>query len=164
MQEAVPGNHERGEANTPSRPREGDGPQRVPTSLSTAEIDGSSSADDSWNTLSVDEAQRRPPPVAELIRLTAPDEGSVYTLFEGNNQVGTRGDAEVLLTDRTISNPHALILCQPRHDGYGYEINDQRSKNGTFVDEKRVQRSDLKDGSKIRFANVEFRLKTLRRN
>ena len=54
----------------------------------------------------------------------------------------------------TVSRQHAIIRC---HNGYEYQIMDLGSRNGTFVDDKRVVMPvTLQSGSRIRIANNEM--------
>ena len=54
----------------------------------------------------------------------------------------------------TVSRQHAIIRC---HNGYEYQIMDLGSRNGTYVDDKRVVMPvTLQSGSRIRIANNEM--------
>ena len=54
----------------------------------------------------------------------------------------------------TVSRQHAIIRC---HNGYEYQIMDLGSRNGTYVDNKRVVMPvTLHSGSRIRIANNEL--------
>ena len=54
----------------------------------------------------------------------------------------------------TVSRQHAIIRC---HNGFEYQIMDLGSRNGTFVDDKRVVMPvTLHTGARIRIANNEM--------
>ncbi|HME38788.1 MAG TPA: FHA domain-containing protein [Steroidobacteraceae bacterium] len=86
-------------------------------------------------------------------------EGELFPLFEGKNLIGSGGTAadrrcDVRITkDSTLSREHALIRCL----GDGYEIFDQKSENGTFMDDEPVpvhgmplpDRSRIKTGATV---------------
>jgi len=59
-----------------------------------------------------------------------------HSLCEGENLVGRADDCRVIIAAPTISRRHAVITIQ---DGACW-ISDQDSKNGTFVDGKRIGR------------------------
>ena len=59
-----------------------------------------------------------------------------YSLCEGENLVGRADDCRVIIAAPTISRRHAVITIQ---DGSCW-ISDHDSKNGTFVDGKRIGR------------------------
>lgn len=77
--------------------------------------------------------------------------GEKIVLVEGDNLVGRSPDAAVLVDRPSISRRHAMI----RIAGRRAQVEDLQSKNGTFVDEVRVQDScDLRDGAIIRFGSI----------
>ena len=54
----------------------------------------------------------------------------------------------------TVSRQHAIVRC---HNGYEYQLMDLGSRNGTYVDDKRVVMPiTLQNGAKIRIANNEL--------
>ena len=54
----------------------------------------------------------------------------------------------------TVSRQHAIVRC---HNGYEYQLMDLGSRNGTYVDDKRVVMPvTLQSGAKIRIANNEL--------
>jgi pSer/pThr/pTyr-binding forkhead associated (FHA) protein len=119
-------------------------------------------APDDWQTLPLGPGADSPrPAVAELVRLTAPGEGSTYPLYAGDNQIGTKGAQDVRLDDQTISNPHALIICHDRESREPARIIDLKSRNGTFVGGERVSRAELNEDCLIRLADIEFRFRRL---
>jgi pSer/pThr/pTyr-binding forkhead associated (FHA) protein len=80
-------------------------------------------------------------------------EGQLFPLYEGKNLIGSgrAGDrrCDVLIsTDQTLSREHALIRCL----GDGYEIFDQKSENGTYMNDERVpvHGMPLEDGAQIK--------------
>ena len=77
--------------------------------------------------------------------------GERIVLVEGDNLVGRSPDAVVLVDRPSISRRHAMI----RVAGHRARVQDLQSKNGTFVDEVRVQDSyDLRDSAIIRFGSI----------
>jgi len=77
--------------------------------------------------------------------------GATALLREGDNLVGRAPDAAVVVDLPSISRRHAVI----RVDGQRAEIVDLHSKNGTFVEDKRVADvCELSDNATIRFGSV----------
>ena len=61
-------------------------------------------------------------------------EERLYLLHEGENSVGRELDADVLLTNESVSRRHAVLTLV---DGTIW-VEDRGSKNGTYVDGRRV--------------------------
>lgn len=62
-------------------------------------------------------------------------EGQVFPVYEGRNYIGSEADCEICLTtDRQLSGRHAAIFFR----GGSFEIADEKSMNGTFVNNKNV--------------------------
>lgn len=72
--------------------------------------------------------------------------GQEFALTEGDNLVGRDPDAHVFIDHPSVSRRHALIRIGPRQ----VLIEDLRSRNGTFVDGRRIDaRTELQQGSVI---------------
>lgn len=62
-------------------------------------------------------------------------EGQVFPVYEGRNYIGSESDCEICVTtDRQLSSRHAAIFFR----GGSFEISDEKSMNGTFVNNKNV--------------------------
>jgi pSer/pThr/pTyr-binding forkhead associated (FHA) protein len=98
-----------------------------------------------------------PVSVEELIRLVSvTDETRVSPLHSGTNSVG-REDADVLLTDATVSRKHATIFV----DGEKVTVTDIGSTNGTTVNSIRLAPNEsrvLKPNDEIAFGRIAMRL------
>lgn len=73
--------------------------------------------------------------------------------------IGRKGgaDVDVEIGDRLLSRLHATIECGPQ--GQTYFINDHDSRNGSFVDGKRIKgRRRLRDGAIVRLGVSVFEL------
>jgi len=72
-------------------------------------------------------------------------------------------DAEICfqLDSQEVSRNHALIRRYSRLGGLliGYEVIDLNSKNGTGVNGKKKQRSDLEPGMRVTFGDIEFEVR-----
>lgn len=65
--------------------------------------------------------------------------------------IGRSGDQEIVLKEAFASRRHATII---RQNGE-YEIVDQNSSHGTYLNGKRVERAKLRSGDKLQFGSME---------
>ncbi len=85
--------------------------------------------------------------------LQGPDKGQRFRLKDGQSIVIGRASADTPLTDYTVSRKHAEV----RSKGRGWELSDLRSANGTYLNDKRLERATrLKDGDQIRLGGTLF--------
>ena len=82
-----------------------------------------------------------------LTVLKGPQVGVRISLSEGTSplMVGRSPKCEVFLNDMTVSRRHAMIEATPS----GWQITDQNSFNGIWINNKSVTSSILKDGDII---------------
>lgn len=90
------------------------------------------------------------------VRLIRRQDGTVYQIGKERTVIGSGAMADVCIChNNAISRSHVTILCI----GGSYYIEDNQSKNGTFINERRLQagvREPLYDGMILRFANEDF--------
>ena len=72
--------------------------------------------------------------------------GARYLLDTDVTTVGRHPEADIFFDDVTVSRRHAEVT----RTGSTFEIIDQRSLNGTYVNGERVDRSALVDGTELR--------------
>jgi diguanylate cyclase (GGDEF)-like protein len=85
---------------------------------------------------------------------TGPTMGCRYPLSDHPLVIGRGDDADIRLTDHSVSRKHALI--EPASEGY--YVSDQRSTNGTFVNDKALDEPRLlMDGDYLRVGNCLYR-------
>ncbi len=60
--------------------------------------------------------------------------------------IGRSPDCDIFLDDVTVSRRHAVIL---RNADSSYTIEDQSSLNGTFVNRRRIDSAQLRDGDEV---------------
>ncbi len=91
------------------------------------------------------------------LRILAEDGGTVrrVPLGAGEHAVGSASGSAVLLTDSGVSRRHARIEVLP--DG-GAVIEDAGSKNGTFLDGRRIRRAAVAGPALVSFGPVRCRL------
>ncbi|MEX0151903.1 MULTISPECIES: FHA domain-containing protein [Microbacterium] len=93
-----------------------------------------------------------PSGAALLIVRSGPTTGARYLLDTDVTTVGRHPEADIFFDDVTVSRRHAEITRQ----GAAFEIVDQRSLNGSYVNGERVDRSALVNGAEVRIG--KFRL------
>jgi DNA-binding winged helix-turn-helix (wHTH) protein len=77
-------------------------------------------------------------------------------LLPGENIIGREGDGIILVKSSTVSRRHARIVI----DAKGAAVEDLGSKNGTFVNDRRVSESTpVVDGDQIRIGSLLFTLR-----
>ena len=88
---------------------------------------------------------------AVLFALRGPQLGSVFRLATPSTAIGRDSGVDVRLEDATVSGQHARLLVH----AHGASIEDLGSRNGTFVNERRVEgRALLADGDHVRLGNA----------
>ncbi|MEN2741234.1 FHA domain-containing protein [Microbacterium sp. X-17] len=89
---------------------------------------------------------------ALLIVRSGPSAGARYLLDTDVTTVGRHPDADIFFDDVTVSRRHAEIT----RTGAAFDLVDQRSLNGTYVNGERVDRAVLENGAEVRIG--KFRL------
>src|SRR5687767_5574936 len=71
----------------------------------------------------------------------------------GETQVGRGRDCQIALADDVLcSRVHAILTKSP----LGWHVRDCESRNGTFVDEQKIDDALLADGQTIRVGGTEL--------
>ncbi len=93
-----------------------------------------------------------PSSAALFIVRSGPFAGARYLLDTDVTTIGRHPDADIFFDDVTVSRRHAEVTRR----GTAFQIADQRSLNGTYVNGERVDRADLVNGTEVRIG--KFRL------
>jgi pSer/pThr/pTyr-binding forkhead associated (FHA) protein len=86
-----------------------------------------------------------------------PSAGAVFDLGQTSaTSIGRGPGNEIVLSDEAVSSQH----CRIRPEGGRFVVHDLESTNGTFVNERRVERHMLAEGDVIRLGEtwLEFGL------
>lgn len=91
-------------------------------------------------------------PEGWLVLRNGPRRGQQFGLGRGRNTVGRDPNrADILINQETVSGEHARVQFA---SGQFY-ITDLASTNGTFVNNRRIQKQLLMDNDVVRFGNAE---------
>ncbi len=94
-----------------------------------------------------------PAPIGLLVLRSGPRTGQQFGLKRGRNTVGRDSSrADIVLEGETVSGEHARVQFE---QGQFY-VYDLASTNGTFVNNRRIQRQMLMDGDVVRFGNAQL--------
>ena len=103
-------------------------------------------------TTEIEAIQALPTRSALLLVRSGPTAGARYLLDTDVTTVGRHPEADIFFDDVTVSRRHAEIT----RAGDTFEIIDQRSLNGTYVNGERADRGVLTNGAEVRIG--KFRL------
>jgi hypothetical protein len=100
----------------------------------------------------LDAIEALPAHAALFIVRSGPTAGARYLLDTDVTTVGRHPEADIFFDDVTVSRRHAEIT----RTASAFELVDQRSLNGTYVNGERVDRAVLTNGAEVRVG--KFRL------
>jgi len=88
-----------------------------------------------------------------LVGIAGPVAGRQYTVQGEENILGRGSAAHIRLADAGVSRRHARLIASRG----GYEVEDLKSFNGTYVNGRRIQRLRLRDGDEVRICRDVLR-------
>jgi hypothetical protein len=91
-----------------------------------------------------------------LVPLQGPQKGELFTL-QPNNLIGTDATCTIVLNDKFMSSRHAEIKAEQGM----WILKDSGSTNGTYVNNRRVDRHELVDNDFIKFGSAMLKFKSL---
>ncbi len=97
------------------------------------------------------------PVVGWIVPINGPQQYQTFKLFAGITKVGNAHGAHIIINDGFMSSDHAQIAMSPN----GFTVIDSGSTNGTFVNERRIQRHELIDNDVIKFGKTDCKFKTI---
>jgi hypothetical protein len=101
--------------------------------------------------------KRKPPVVGWFVAMSGDQKGEDFRLHDGKNSVGSGADSQIALKDSTVSEQHASI----RHEDGKFFLTDLDSSNGTYLNDRKIVREELKDNDMIRFGEIIVKFKRL---
>jgi pSer/pThr/pTyr-binding forkhead associated (FHA) protein len=88
-----------------------------------------------------------------IATLSGERKGDVVVLAQASVVIGRQGGgADIELPDADVSRQHAAVDCR----GARIVLRNLGSRNGTFVDEQRVQTKDVEDKSELRVGSTRL--------
>lgn len=84
--------------------------------------------------------------------VTGPERGTEVELEAGTLLVGSHPEADLVITDGTVSRYHAEFALLPD----GVRVRDLKSTNGTFVGDSRIEAAVVKPGSEVRLGRTRI--------
>ncbi len=78
-------------------------------------------------------------------------------LISGLNSIGSGPSNRLILDQDGVSRHHAIVIVESQR----ILVTDQESKNGTFINEKRIRQAEVAVGDGIGFGPVELRLEEI---
>ena len=88
----------------------------------------------------------------KLARLVLKESQAIFPLEDQEYLIGRTPGSHIHLADPSVSSVHARVYRAPE----GYVIQDMNSRNGTFVNELRVDMKVLEENDSIRIGASEF--------
>jgi|LSQX01.3.fsa_nt_gb hypothetical protein len=89
-----------------------------------------------------------------LVCLSGPEQNMRFYLpEEGEFTIGREQDNDLVLVDPCVSRRHAVVVVR---EGEVF-LRDLSSKNGTYVDDLRIEETQLADGNRILCGNTLFK-------
>ncbi|MGH9747859.1 MAG: FHA domain-containing protein [Candidatus Acidiferrales bacterium] len=101
--------------------------------------------------------KRKAPVVGWFVAMSGDQKGEDFKVHEGKNTVGCGPEAQISLKDSTISGQHASV----RYEDGKFLLTDLDSSNGTYVNDRKIVREEIKDNDMIRFGEVIVKFKRL---
>jgi serine/threonine protein kinase len=92
--------------------------------------------------------------MAKLVCQTGPKAGHEYPLSKDLTIMGRQSSCDVQIFDNMSSRAH----CQVRRDGKLFSLVDLGSRNGTYLNDKKVSERQLAFGDRIRIGEAEYKL------
>ncbi len=86
--------------------------------------------------------------------VSGPDRGKEVALEHGTLLVGSHPEADLVLTDGTVSRYHAELALMPE----GVRVRDLKSTNGTFVGDSRIEAAVVAPGSEVRLGRTRVEM------
>ncbi len=78
--------------------------------------------------------------------------GEVFSAVGENTTIGRSPDCDVFLDDVTVSRRHATLV----HDGSRFQLRDEGSLNGTFLNRHRIESAELADGDEVQIGKYRL--------
>lgn len=88
--------------------------------------------------------------VPAIIIIEGPETGKIYPLVNSATFIGRDESSEITISDPAVSRKHMLVEVDENH----ICCIDLHSTNGTFVNSKKINKINLKEGDKVKVGNT----------
>ncbi|MEW6078206.1 MAG: FHA domain-containing protein [Thermodesulfobacteriota bacterium] len=85
-----------------------------------------------------------------VVFITGPDKGNVIPINKEKMIIGRDSESDIVINKKFVSKKHAKIVTVDNNA----EVYDFGSTNGTYVNDTKIQRVDLKDRDEIRIGDI----------
>lgn len=92
------------------------------------------------------------PGTALLVVVRGPNNGARFLLDDAEVTSGRHPDSDIFLDDVTVSRRHAQLLRSPD----GIEVQDSGSLNGTYLNDRRIERAPLAEGDRLQVGKYKL--------
>jgi pSer/pThr/pTyr-binding forkhead associated (FHA) protein len=75
-----------------------------------------------------------------------------FTLTQNIHTIGRLEDNDIFIPHPSLSGHHAELST----NGQDYTLTDLGSTNGTYINDERIEKIQLRSGNIVRFGNIEF--------
>src|SRR5206468_13126822 len=107
-------------------------------------------------TIREEPTRRRVPGQQQLLVTAGPNRGLSRALDREEIAIGKRPDADLALTDPTVSRQHCVVVATP----FGPLIRDLGSRNGVRIDGNWIQAAYLRNGALVRLGDTALVLQS----
>jgi hypothetical protein len=97
------------------------------------------------------------PIVGWLVPMNGVDAYKTWRLRPGLTKIGTAPPADIVVNDGFMSTEHCNITSSPA----GFTLHDNGSTNGTYVNDRKVQKQDLVDNDVIMVGKTTIKFKSI---
>jgi hypothetical protein len=97
------------------------------------------------------------PVVGWIVPLNGAQAYQTFRLLQGVTKIGNAGNVHVVIQDGFMSGEHCSIIGSPM----GFQLQDNKSTNGCFVNDKKVDRHDLVDNDVITVGKTHVVFKSI---
>lgn len=121
-------------------------------SLTEAERDLKAALDKRLDLSRLEDPGQRTLLCAWLVALNPENQGQCFEVTDGHWRIGRHLSADISLQDLCISSIHAGV----RREGDSIFLHDLGSTSGTFINNQRITRRELRDGDRVTMGRADM--------
>lgn len=97
------------------------------------------------------------PIVGWIVALNGPNAFQTQKLQQGVTKIGTSSASHIVVNDGFMSTDHCQIVMSPS----GFVLQDNKSTNGCYVNDRKVERHELVDNDTFTLGKTNFKFKSI---